>query len=232
MHPDGTAKHGRTTVNSHAEPLANRPQRKTQENALQNFDYLYRKLIRLYAMGSTGSISKLEAAQIAESLSFVLGIHSDSDPNALKELAEQDPDVLFQRKQAELSTRVDRALETWRAICVTMPSINNVALRDSLANIGNLKALYDTYFAAHEVPLGNLQYQLSSPVSESLLGIEYVQAWLDQLLAETRYISQFTTKSCIAVLERACPDYKGLHVNLYDLLAPYENQLERKATPL
>ena len=150
-------------MNSHAKPLANRPQRKTREKALQNFDYLYRKLIRLYTMGSTGSVSKLEAAQIAESLSFVLGIHSDSDPSALEALAEQDPDALFQRKQAELSTHVDRALGTWRAICVTMPPINNVALRDSLADIGNLKALYDTYFAAHEVPLGNLQYQLSSP---------------------------------------------------------------------
>lgn len=215
MHPDGTAKHGRTTVNSHEEPLANRPRRKTREKAFQNFDYLYRKLIRLYTMGSTGSVSKLEAAQIAESLSFVLGIHGDDDPSALEALAEQDPDALFQRKQAELPTRVDRALDTWRAICATMPPINNVALRDSLADIGNLKALYDTYFAAHEVPLGNLQYQLSSPISENLLGIEYVQAWLDQLLVETRYISQFTTESCVAVLERACPDYKGLHVNLY-----------------
>ena len=219
-------------MNSHADSLANRPRRKTQEKALENFDYLYRKLIRLYTMGSTGSVSKLEAAQIAESLSYVLGICGNSNPNVLHELAEQDPDTLFQRKQAELSSRVDRALETWRAICVTMPPINNVALRDSLANIGNLKALYDTYFAAHEVPLDDLQYQLSSPVSESLLGIEYVQAWLDQLLAETRYISQFTTQSCITVLEQACPDYKGLHVNLYDLLAPYENQLERRATSL
>lgn len=232
MHPDGTAKHGRATVNSHEEPLANRPRRKTREKALQNFGYLYRKLIRLYTMGSTGSVSKLEAAQIAESLSFVLGIRGDNNSGALEELAEQDPDTLFQRKQAELSTRVDRALDTWRAICVTMPPINNVALRDSLADIGNLKALYDTYFAAHEVPLGNLQYQLSSPVSEDLLGIEYVQAWLDQLLAETRYISQFTTESCVTVLERACPDYKGLHVNLYDLLIPCEKQLERKATSL
>lgn len=219
-------------MSSHADSLANQPQHKTQEKALANFDYLYRKLVRLYTMGSTGSVSRLEAAQIFESLSFVLGIHDDNYPDALDELAEQDPDTLFQRKQAELSARIDRALGTWRAICVTMPPINNVALRDSLADIGNLRALYDTYFAAHEVPLGNLQYQLSSPVSESLLGISYVQAWLDQLLTETRYIAQFTTESCIAALERACPDYKGLHVNLYDLLAPYENQLERKTTPL
>lgn len=219
-------------MSNRADSLANRAQHKIRERALANFDYLYRKLIRLYTMGSTGSVSKLEAAQLFESLSFVLEICGDSNPDALETLAEQNPDALFQRKQAELSTRIDRALETWRAICVTMPPINNVALRDSLANIGNLKALYDTYFVAHEVPLDNLQYQLSSPVSENLLGIEYVQAWLDQLLTETSFISQFTTESCVAVLERACPDYKGLHVNLYDLLAPHENQLERKTSPL
>lgn len=218
-------------MNSHANPLANQVQRASREKAVENFDYLYRKLIRLYTTGSTGSVSKLEAAQILDSLSFVLGVRG-SDLGALKELSEQDPDKLFQRKQAELATRVDYALETWRRICVIMPPINNVALRDSLADIGNLKALYDTYFAAHEVPLGNIQYQLSLPISESLLGIDYIQAWLDQLLAETRYISQFTTESCIALLEQVCPDYKGLHVNLYDLLAPCENQLKRKATPL
>lgn len=219
-------------MNSHTKPLANQTQHASREKAFENFDYLYRKLIRLYTTGGTGSVSKLEATQILESLSFVLGIYSGSNPEALKEFSEQNPDKLFQRKQAELATRVDYALETWRKICVIMPPINNVALRDSLADIGNLKTLYDTYFAAHEVPLGNIQYQLSLPISESLLGIDYVQAWLDQLLTETRYISQFTTESCIAVLEQVCPDYKGLHVNLYDLLAPCENQLERKATLL
>ncbi len=219
-------------MNNHAKLAVHQSQCSIQQKAFENFNHLYRKLIRLYTMGSTGSVSKLEASQILESLSFVLDVHDNDNPKSLEELAEQDPDRLFQRKQSELATRVDHALRTWREICVIMPSINNVALRDSLADIGNLKTLYDTYFAAHEVPLGNIQYQLSLPISESLLGIDYIQAWLDQLLAETRYISQFTTESCIALLEQVCPDYKGLHVNLYDLLVPCENQLERKATPL
>jgi hypothetical protein len=34
----------------------------------------------------------------------------------------------------------------------------------------------------------------------------------------------------VNVLERACPDYKGLHVNLYDLLLPYEDELVRAAS--
>ena len=38
-------------------------------------------------------------------------------------------------------------------------------------------------------------------------------------------IVRFDVESCIAVLERACPDYRGLHVNLYDLLLPYEDEL-------
>ncbi len=196
-------------MNSLANPVANQAKRAVQQKAFENFYHLYRKFIRLYTMGSTGSVSKLVASQILESLSFVLGIRDSNNPKTLEELAEQDPDKLFQRKQVELAIRVDHALETWREICVIMPPINNVALRDSLADFGNLKALYDTYFAAHEVPLGNIQYQLSLPISESLLGIDYVQAWLDQLLTETRYISQFTTESCIATLEEVCPRLQG-----------------------
>ena len=38
-------------------------------------------------------------------------------------------------------------------------------------------------------------------------------------------LAQFDAGSCIAVLERACPDYRGLHVNLYDLLFPREHEL-------
>ena len=58
------------------------------------------------------------------------------------------------------------------------------------------------------------------------MGLDYIEAWLAQLLVETRWIAQFDAGSCIAVLERACPDYKGLHVNLYDLLFPREDELE------
>jgi hypothetical protein len=53
------------------------------------------------------------------------------------------------------------------------------------------------------------------------MGMDYIEAWLAQLLAETRWIAQFDAKSCVAVLEQVCPDYRGLHVNLYDLLSPY-----------
>lgn len=49
-----------------------------------------------------------------------------------------------------------------------------------------------------------------------------IDAPLEQLLKEARWIAQFTAESCVAVLELVCPDYRGLHVNLYDLLLPHE----------
>lgn len=39
-----------------------------------------------------------------------------------------------------------------------------------------------------------------------------------------------TMLAAVNVLERACPDYKGLHVNLYDLLLLHENELARTAS--
>lgn len=113
------------------------------------------------------------------------------------------------RKLIKIATRVNEALETWRLACETMPPIRNVSLRDTLMSIGDIKSRYDTYFAAHEVPC-DIQYQLSAPIDESLRGIDYIQAWLNQLLRETQYIAQFTPESCIAALEQSCPDYKRI----------------------
>lgn len=56
--------------------------------------------------------------------------------------------------------------------------------------------------------------------------MDYIEAWLPQLEYETRWIAQFDVDSCINVLERACPDYRGLHVNLYDLLFAHKSELD------
>ena len=148
---------------------------------------------------------------------------------AARVLDVEDPIALWHDGLDALDARMDAALGTWREIVAIMPPIRNVALRDTLASLGELKRRYDTRFAAHEVPC-DIDYQLSAPVGPQLLGLDYIEAWLAQLLAETRWIAQFDTTSCIAVLERTCPDYRGLHVNLYDLLLPHEDELVRIAS--
>lgn len=198
----------------------------TIARAQENFAYLFQKLAGLFACGDASTLSRAEAAQIAESLAYVLGLTGEGAEAALERLATSDPEELFRRRRAELQGHVRQALGLWEQVVRAMPPIRNVALRDTLASIGEFGRSYDVYFAAHEVPC-SIDYPLSAPVGPGLLGVDYVRAYLGQLLRETRWIARFEPASCIEVLERACPDYRGLHVNLYELLAPHEADLVR-----
>ena len=135
-----------------------------------------------------------------------------------------DPISLWHEGVHALQRRTNAALALWREVVATMPPIHNVSLRDTLSSLGQVRERYDVCFAAHEVPC-DIDYQLSEPVDPGLLGIDYVEAYLTQLLAEARWIARYDVESCVAVLELVCPDYWGLNVNLCDLLLPHEGEL-------
>lgn len=125
--------------------------------------------------------------------------------------------AFYERQVKHLEVRVEALLVIRKRICELMPPLRNVSLRDTLGSIGKISALYDIRFRAHEVPC-DTQYQLSCPVDDSLMGIDYLEAWISELLKEAIWIAQFTSGSCISVLERFCSDYRGLHVNLSTFL--------------
>ena len=193
--------------------------------ARKGFERLMAYVARLYCMGDSSSVSAFEAQELATSVAYVLGINDATAEDAARVLAADDPISLWHAGLAKLDKRMDAALDTRREIATTLPPIRNVALRDTLASLGELRSVYDTRFAAHVVPC-DIDYQLSAPVDAHLVGIDYIESWLAQLLKEARWIAQFDLASCISELERVCPDYRGLHVNLYDLLLPHEEELE------
>lgn len=194
------------------------------ERAQSNFATLMTYVARLHCAGGSTSISAGEMCELTRSVTYTLGITRVEPAEAVRALCVDDPIALWHKRLRALDKRVDAALEVWKRIILTMPSIRNVALRDTLTSLGDLKLRYDTRFAAHVVPC-DIDYQLSRPIGTALQGLDYIEAWLSQLEIETRWIARFDTASCIAVLERACPDYRGLHVNLYDLLVPHESEL-------
>ena len=195
------------------------------ERARQAFARLIAHVSGLYCMGSSSSVSAQEARSLATSVAYVLGIADATPEQAARVLCAGDAIAAWQEGLGALDARMDDALEVWRTIVATMPTLHNVALRDTLASLGDLRRRYDTRFAAHVVPC-DIDYPLSRPTDTDLMGLDYVEAWLCQLLAETRWLARFNVGSMVAVLERACPDYRGLHVNLYDLLLPHERELE------
>lgn len=192
--------------------------------ASESFARLMAHVAGLYCAGGSSSVSAFEAHELAMSVAFALGIADATPEEAAIVLDVDDPVALWHEGVRALQRRTDAALALWRDVVATMPPIHNVALRDTLASLGELRRCYDVHFAAHEVPC-DIDYQLSEPVDPGLLGIDYVEAYLARLLVEARWIARFDVESCIAVLERACPDYRGLHVNLCDLLLPHEDEL-------
>lgn len=173
----------------------------------EGFGRLFSGLVMLRTHGASSSISELEAVQLANSLCYVLG-SSDLPPASLKNALANDPFTLYERQVKHLEERMEALLMKWKRVCELMPPLRNVSLRDTLGSIGKTRTLYDIRFRAHEVPC-DIQYQLSYPVDDSLMGIDYLEAWISELLKEVIWIARFTPESCISVLERFCPDYRG-----------------------
>ena len=171
-------------------------------------------LMELHTCGGSSSVSQTEAYDLMQSACYVLGIEGLLEPAAAV-LDRDDPVHVFQHKLEVLHARFDEVEALWRDICIVMPPINNIALRDTLASIGGFRARYDTLFAADQVPC-DIDYPLHRPIPESLKGLDYLQAWLETLWEETRFIARFDSRDCIDVLESWCPDYKGLLINLYE----------------
>ena len=113
--------------------------------------------------------------------------------------------AFYERQVKHLEVRVEALLMIRKRICELMPPLRNVSLRDTLGSIGKISALYDIRFRAHEVPC-DTQYQLSCPVYDSLMGIDYLEAWISELLNEVAvYIGQlyFSARAVLLRLSRA-----------------------------
>lgn len=130
--------------------------------------------------------------------------------------------AFYERQVKHLEERVEALLVIRKRICELMPPLRNVSLRDTLGSIGKIRALYDIRFRAHEVPC-DTQYQLSCPVDDSLMGIDYLEAWISELLKEVAvYIGQlyFSARAVLLRLSRAL-------CQSFDLLKSREDLLER-----
>ena len=130
-------------------------------------------------------------------------------------LARPDLVRVWGERRQRLQDRVAEVMALWEETVRTMPSVRNIALRDTLESIGTLPRVYDAFFRAHEVPV-SVDYPLSVPVDESLQGLDYLEVWLTQLLAEARFLARFNVNDMVAYLQSWCPDYQGLIINLYE----------------
>lgn len=189
--------------------------------AQRGFAALMQHICTLYTCGDSSSVSAEEGAQLAASALYVLGIEGTKEAQrrqsarALSILAREDVVAYWGNRRVQLESRVADTMGLWQEAVATLPALRNIALRDTLASIEKLPRVYDSFFAAHEVPV-SIDYPLSVPVSEQLQGLDYLDAWLTQLIGEARFLARFDVDAMRAYLESWCPDHQGLLINLYE----------------
>lgn len=186
--------------------------------------------IALYTANESSSVPAAAARELLRGVLFFLAVPEEPE-------ASSRPEDVGSRYEAERAARIrvllpldladelargqrraqrDAALTIalWRKVVAALPPLENRSLRDTLRSIGRGFRCYDTRFFPQRFDC-DIDYQLAVPVSESLLGINYVNQYLTHLAAENSLLTRLPQGEVRAVLERSCPDWRGLLVNLY-----------------
>lgn len=125
-----------------------------------------------------------------------------------------DPEEAFARGRDEVRRRMGRAEKLWEHVAQTLPFSENRSLCDTVRSIGQGFGRCDVRFFAHRFDC-EIDYQLAVPAPEELQGIDYVYQYLIRLAAENALLNRLDRDAVRCVLERSCPDWHGLLVNLY-----------------
>lgn len=141
-----------------------------------------------YTMGESSSVTVETAQALLESIRYTLALGCEAqgdDPATLP------PDVplpaLLLAGQAEAERRVKTGRTLLARAKALLSGIDDAALQETLAEIGQFFRRYDLWFFAHDIPCA-IDYILDTPILEHLRGIDYVNAYLGALIAEGRAV--------------------------------------------
>lgn len=170
-----------------------------------------------YTIGDSTSVPAETAQELLDSLCFTLRV-DEADTGRIRLLVQEDLDQAYQQGVRLLEVKVQQARALWQAVCENLPEIPNTALRDTLRSIGTFWQRYDFRYFAHRIPC-DIDYPLCCPVPEELQGVDYVGEYLRRLWLESCFLHRFAPPRVVRLLNRYCPDYRGLLINLFEPVA-------------
>lgn len=180
---------------------------------------LLERQTRKYTSGDSSSIPVELGQDLMNSIMFCMGVSvyglDYRGQMDWKRILHTDFADIFQRGIAFIQEKMSYGEALWEKICMHLPEVRNQSMFDTLGSIGAFWKKYDYRFFAHEVPC-DIDYQLCIPIAEEKQGIVYVLSYLEQLATENLFLSCFEKEAMRAVLNRYCPDYRGLLINLYE----------------
>ena len=172
---------------------------------------LLEERIRRYTMGDSTSVPEDTARRLLESILYCLELNRRYPaPDVPRESPLKDRWTAGVHQTKRICRRAEFLL---KQVQRTPPPLVNTAYCDTLEALPAFFRAYDADFFAQEIPC-SFDYPLCQPVSESLLGAQYILDYLRSLLTENMFLRAFSQESLRALYERYYIDYVDLLVNL------------------
>ena len=172
---------------------------------------LLEERIRRYTMGDSTSVPVDTARRLLESILYCLDLNRRFP---VQDMMQGAPLHVRWRAGVDQAKRIAaRAKLLLKQAQRTPPPLVNTAYCDTLEALPAFFAGYDADFLAQEIPC-SFDYPLCQPVSESLLGAEYILEYLRKLLVENTLLRAFSQEALRALYARYYVDYVDLLVNL------------------
>ena len=165
-----------------------------------------------YTEGQSSSLPLETMVSLSESIYFTIKTalgSNDYDPGQMS----ADPAFLYEQGQRILAKKLSTTQKLYEAACITAPPLHQRSYDDTLKNIGVFFQAYRPKLLAQEIPC-TIDYQLCQNISKEKLGVIYIEAYLKGILTENRILSIYPTPLVRKLLQRYCPVYRQLIVNL------------------
>lgn len=179
---------------------------------------LVAKQAERYTHKEKSSLPLETAQELLQSLCFLLRVGPDAPPRQIRILLKSEPEEAVRQGLRRTGHKLAAGKQLWRETLATRPPLDNLALSDTLRGLGEFWSWYDPQFFAHQIP-ASIDYPLSQPVPERLLGVDYINEWLRRLLCEQKFLACFAPSLCRRLLASLCADPRLDLINLFEPVA-------------
>ncbi|MGL5414844.1 MAG: DUF6179 domain-containing protein [Clostridium sp.] len=170
------------------------------------------KRIEQYTMGDSSSVPVEVGEELLKSICFSL---KREIKDFRKILIIDDLEEELQKSWKGFEKDIEEGKKLLQNIIEEDLGVENQSYEDTLIEIALGFKKYDYKFLAQEITC-SIDYQLANPIAEELLGIEYINKYLESLLIENKFCNKFQKEKVALLLESYCEDYRGLLINIFE----------------
>ncbi|QHI73573.1 DUF6179 domain-containing protein [Aminipila terrae] len=169
-----------------------------------------------YTMNESSSVPIEKAEELLKSICFTIGLVVKKQGNS--SLKTENMSTLLKSGWNIIETKLEEGKELLKQVTESGVITENISYRDTVQGIEKFFTRYDYRFFAHEIPC-DIDYQLCIPLSDHVMGVEYINEYLFRLLMENRFCKHFKKEIMVQLLQCYCPDYRELLINVFEPVA-------------